>query len=132
MLDHGIELPEIRDQLGKPSLGQITCKYEVDESQLLITISDDGYGIQTEKLLEKAMSMKLISSEEAATMTLEDLHMLINMDQLTTKDEVTSLSGRGYGMTAVKEALDALGGSMHILSQPKKGTAFTFAIPLDE
>ncbi|UTF51847.1 ATP-binding protein [Desulfomicrobium sp. ZS1] len=134
MIDHGIETPEDRLESGKREVGLIQCKVKFDEdnTRFRISISDDGAGIDAAKVKTKAVEKGFIEAEEAERMETDKVYALLFMDSFSTKSDVTSLSGRGMGLAAVKAELEALGGSMEMSSKPGQGTRFTFHIPLQE
>jgi len=124
-VDHGVETPERRIELDKDEVGTISCTFNNDNNKLQIIISDDGAGINLEK-------MKAQISEKIDTKTLsdEEIYMYIFKDNLSTKDEVTQISGRGVGMSAVKAELEKLNGTVKIQSELNIGTTFVFNIVL--
>lgn len=128
-IDHGIETPEERLENGKEERGTISCSFEVENDAIEIIISDDGAGLNKDKILQKALKENIISVQEATLMSDEDMYGLIFNDRFSTKDEISDISGRGVGMSAVKHELDKLGGSIKINTQKNSGTTFIFTIP---
>lgn len=129
-LDHGIESPDEREKLGKPRQGRVVLKATHEESHIVITISDDGKGIDTEKIKESALRKKLISKDEAERMTEKDLVFLIFKSGVSTAKEVTDISGRGVGMDIVRSHIENLNGLIDIDTEVGKGTTFSIKLPL--
>lgn len=127
-IDHGIEAPEERARLGKPRHGTIRLAAAHAGSNVLITIQDDGRGLDVETLRTKAIEKKLIAAD--ANLTERELFNLILLPGFSTAKQVTNLSGRGVGMDVVKREIDALGGSIQIASERGQGTTITATLPL--
>lgn len=128
-VDHGIEDPNRRLENNKDEKGTISCSFSQDSDSIQIIISDDGAGIDKEKVLLKAIEKNLISKEEASTLSEHEIYNLIFSENFSTKDEVTTTSGRGVGMNAVKVEIEKLHGYIEINSQKNIGTTFIFNIP---
>ncbi|MDD3852636.1 MAG: cache domain-containing protein [Syntrophomonadaceae bacterium] len=128
-VDHGLESAEERIANGKEEYGTISCEILQDESGILIVISDDGRGIDVEHLKERAVQKGICDRETAAGLSAQEALQLVFVENLTVNDEITSISGRGIGLAAVKEELDKLGGSVELFSQAGMGTVFTFHLP---
>lgn len=131
-IDHGIETMTARKKVFKDATGKIiiSCKRNLDA--LEFRISDDGKGIDGDKLLEKALEKGLLSEEESKSYSKEEKHNLIFASGFSTKDETSQLSGRGVGMDSVKAYLESMGGSIHLETTPGQGTLFSFTIPHKE
>lgn len=127
-LDHGIETPEERKAQGKPEQGIILLAAEHSGGEVLIRITDDGRGMSTESIREKAIDRGLITKD--AELTDKELLKLIFEPGFSTAKEVTNVSGRGVGMDVVKRAIDSLRGTIDIDSKPGKGTTITIRLPL--
>ncbi|MBD3318227.1 MAG: HAMP domain-containing protein [Chitinivibrionales bacterium] len=127
-LDHGIEGPEIREELGK-GVGRINFGLSVEGDRQTIIIRDDGRGIDIEALAEKAVSAGLFTHEQVGAMERKEKISLIFHSGLSTKGEVSDVSGRGVGMDAVKARLEEVGGSISIDTTLGKGTTFTIMCP---
>lgn len=127
-MDHGLEQREERLKAGKPPVGRITLSAANTGSGVLITVSDDGRGIDREKILRRARERSLLQKAEA-DMTDRDVFSLILLPGFSTKDEVTEFSGRGVGMDVVRENIEKVGGSVSIESEPGQGTTVTIRIP---
>jgi len=128
-IDHGLESAEERIAEGKDEYGTISCEIFQELSGISIVISDDGRGIDVEYLKELAVQKGIFDRETAAGLSIQEALQLVFVENLTVSDEITSISGRGIGLAAVKEELDKLGGSVEIFSQAGKGTVFTFRLP---
>ncbi len=127
-VDHGMEMPEDRIQAGKPERGTIKLKAFHRGGNIVIEISDDGRGLNREKIRQKAVKNGLIGASDA--MTEQEINRLILLPGFSTADKVTDISGRGVGMDVVKQAVEKLRGKMDIQSAEGKGTTFVTAFPL--
>ncbi len=127
---HGIEIPERREQRGKPSKGNVTIKAFIQGNQTVISVSDDGEGINKDKVKSKAMEKRLITKEEAENMSPHQVYDLIFHPGFTTKDEADQFAGRGVGMDLVLTSLSAIRGTISIDSEMGYGTTFTIRLPL--
>ena len=128
--DHGIELPDARVAAGKPSTGTIVLKAYHEAGQVIIEIVDDGQGLNTDKIVDKALSKGLITQDQAKSMTDKERANLIFLPGLSTAEKVTDVSGRGVGMDVVKSNLDQLGGQVDIETARGKGTTIRIKLPL--
>ncbi|MBE9139480.1 response regulator [Nodosilinea sp. LEGE 07088] len=126
--DHGIEVAEIRQQCGKPAVGTIAISAQQQSNRTIITIRDDGGGIEVEKIRDRARQMGLDDGLLAAAST-QELLSLIFEPGFTTASEVTDLSGRGIGMDVVRTKLKDIRGDIQVETQPGEGTVFTISIP---
>jgi two-component system, chemotaxis family, sensor kinase CheA len=129
-VDHGIEKPDVRKQSGKNLTGMIFLKAYHEAGQVNIEISDDGKGLDGNKLASKAIEKGLISEEQAKIMSVREKTNLIFLPGFSTAEKVTDVSGRGVGMDVVKTNLDRLGGVIDIESEPGKGTTIRIKLPL--
>ena len=127
-MDHGIESPEERLQSGKPETGVITLKASHQGGNIVIEISDDGKGLDREKILEKAVEKGL--QEPGDTLTDEQVYQLIFSPGFSTADTVSDVSGRGVGMDVVRRNIQELGGSISIRSIQRTGSTITIRLPL--
>jgi two-component system chemotaxis sensor kinase CheA len=125
-IDHGIEFPETRFELDKDEKGTLLCKFEQVKNRLKIIISDDGIGIDVEKIKEKLESQNV----DTKNLTHAEFYNFIFENEFSTKESVTDISGRGVGMSAVKAELDKLGGVVEIKSEKNVGTTFVFVLPV--
>jgi two-component system chemotaxis sensor kinase CheA len=128
--DHGIEMPDARVAAGKPAMGTIVLKAYHEAGQVIIEIVDDGAGLNTDKIVEKALSRGLISPDQAKSMSDKEKANLIFLPGLSTAEQVTDVSGRGVGMDVVKSNLDQLGGQVDIETARGKGTTIRIKLPL--
>ena len=129
-LTHGIESPEVRKKAGKPRVGRITLRAFHQGNQTVIAISDDGAGIDAERVRSKAVEQKLLNPAEAKTMTNVELYDCLFHPGFSTKDKADDFSGRGVGMDVVRTSLSEIRGTIHIDSAVGKGTTFTIRLPL--
>ncbi|MGX5028096.1 chemotaxis protein CheA [Enterobacter asburiae] len=126
-LDHGIEEKEARVAKGKPVTGNLTLSAEHHGGNIVIEVSDDGAGLNREKILAKARSQGMAISD---TMSDEDVWMLIFAAGFSTAESVTDVSGRGVGMDVVRRNILAMGGHVDVLSTPGVGTTIRIILPL--
>ncbi|WP_426818018.1 chemotaxis protein CheA [Winslowiella sp. 2C04] len=126
-LDHGIESPEKRLLAGKHACGNLTLSAEHQGGNICIEVSDDGAGLNRERILAKALSCGLPVSE---SMSDEEVGMLIFAPGFSTAEQVTDVSGRGVGMDVVKRNIQEMGGHVEIGSKPGKGTTIRILLPL--
>ncbi len=129
-LTHGIEVPEVRRAAGKSATGRITLRAFHQGNQTVISVSDDGAGINPEQVRAKAIERKLITAAEAKTLTNLDLYNFLFHPGFTTKDKEDEYAGRGVGMDVVLTSLSECRGTIHIDSTLGKGTTFTIRLPL--
>jgi two-component system chemotaxis sensor kinase CheA len=129
-VDHGIESPDERMVNGKPSQGKISIKASYEGNTVLLEISDDGHGIDENKIIEKAISKKMISSAQAKKMTSKDIINMIFLPGFSTSDMITDISGRGVGMDVVRTNVENLKGVISVSSEKDKGTGFQLRLPL--
>ena len=132
-LDHGIEDPEERMTLGKNEAGliEIQCLNEEDEI-IEIRVSDDGKGINENKIFQSALQKKLVEKDQAKKMTIEDKINLIFLPNFSTKNMANDMSGRGVGMDVVKRNIDKMGGTLKVETEEEFGTTFFIRIPIKE
>lgn len=129
-VDHGIEAPGERVQSGKPEEGTIILEARHEGSYVLIRVSDDGRGIATEEMRQKAVQKGLLSSAEAQRISDEEALRLIFKNGFSTAEQVTDISGRGVGMDAVKTVIESMNGSVEIKTSQGEGTRFYVRLPL--
>lgn len=127
-LDHGIETPAERVRAGKPEKGTIQLNAYHDSGRIVIQISDDGKGLDSEKIVAKAIAKGLIKPDQ--TLSKSEIYSLIFEPGLSTKEEASNLSGRGVGMDVVKRNIEALRGSVSVDSELGQGTTVTIHLPL--
>jgi two-component system chemotaxis sensor kinase CheA len=127
-LDHGIELPDERIAAGKPPIASLHIGAEHQAGQIVISISDDGRGLDAEKIRNKAIQNGLIA--EDAQLTEEEIFRLIFAPGFSTAEKITDISGRGVGMDVVRQHVESLRGRIEIKSELGKGTTFLILLPL--
>jgi chemotaxis family two-component system sensor histidine kinase/response regulator PixL len=128
--DHGIESPETRQQQGKPTQGQIEMRAYHQGNQTIIEISDDGAGIDLEKIAEKAIANGTITPQELEALPSDRLVELIFEPSFSTANSVSELSGRGVGLDVVRSQLQAIKGNVSVTFIPGRGTTFSLRLPL--
>ncbi len=127
-IDHGIEMPDVREKVGKDRVGKVHLTALQSGGNVLIQISDNGAGIDKQIIKEKAIQNGLVS--ESAELTDAEIYSLIFMSGFSTAKQVTNVSGRGVGMDVVKRAIEALRGVVEVESTLGKGTTITMKLPL--
>ena len=129
-VDHGVETLEGRVAAGKPEKSMVELRARQEGDHILITIADDGRGMRPEVIRNKAIEKGLITSELANTLDEDQCLELIFLPGFSTKDEISSVSGRGVGMDVVKTNIQKLNGVVNIQSELGKGTVITIQLPL--
>ncbi|MBW4649992.1 MAG: response regulator [Kastovskya adunca ATA6-11-RM4] len=129
-ITHGIETPDVRRDKGKPACGRITLRAFHQGNQTVISVSDDGAGIDPERVRAKAIEKGLISKQAAKNLSNLDLYDFLFHPGFSTKDQVDDFSGRGVGMDVVRTSLSEIRGNISIDSTLGKGTTFTVRLPL--
>ncbi len=127
-IDHGIEKPEEREKIGKPSKGSLTLKAKHEEGEVWIMVEDDGKGIDQKKVLESAIKKGIVKKDEELKKS--EILKLILHPGFSTAEKITDVSGRGVGMDVVKKNLEKIKGKVDIESTEGKGTRVLFRIPL--
>jgi two-component system chemotaxis sensor kinase CheA len=129
-VDHGVESPEERVSNGKPRTGQVVLSAAQEGDHILLSIEDDGKGMDPNALRQKAVDKGLMDSDQADRLDDTECFNLIFMAGFSTKDEISDVSGRGVGMDVVKTKITQLNGSLTIDSQLGKGTKILIKVPL--
>ena len=129
-VDHGIELPDVREAAGKPREGTVVLAAQQEGDHILLSITDDGAGMDPEILRNKVIEKGLMDVDSASRLDDKGCFDLIFMPGLTTKQEITNVSGRGVGMDVVKTKIAQLNGSIDIDSELGKGTVLKIKVPL--
>jgi two-component system chemotaxis sensor kinase CheA len=129
-VDHGIELPAERVQAGKERVGRLILRAFHEGGQVNIEISDDGAGLNPERIRQKALDRGVITAEQAARMTEREIFNLIFLPGFSTAEKVTNVSGRGVGMDVVRTNVEKIGGTVDIQSTLGRGTTVRVRIPL--
>lgn len=128
--DHGVETPEKRAASGKPAKGTVHIAAYHEGGHVNIDISDDGAGVNIERVKAKGIEKGIISSSQAASMSDKEARELIMMPGFSTAEKITNVSGRGVGMDVVKTNVEKIGGTIEIDSEMGRGTVFRIKIPL--
>jgi two-component system chemotaxis sensor kinase CheA len=129
-IDHGIESRAAREAVGKPAMGTIALNAFQKGNHVVIEIEDDGGGIDTDRLLDAAVRKGMLAADEARTSSRREVLNLVFIPGLTTKSDVSELSGRGVGMDVVKTNISKLGGVIDLGSEPGIGTKVTITLPI--
>ncbi|MDH5749673.1 MAG: chemotaxis protein CheA, partial [Rhodospirillales bacterium] len=128
--DHGLEGPEDRKAAGKPEMGVIILNAFHEGGHIIIEISDDGRGLNTDRIKKKILDNGLASEGELESMTDQQIHQFIFKAGFSTAEKITSVSGRGVGMDVVRTNIEKIGGTIELKSVEGKGSTFTIKIPL--
>jgi two-component system chemotaxis sensor kinase CheA len=128
-VDHGLEAPDFREALGKPATGRIGIRVRADGDMLAVELEDDGRGMDPERLRSVAVQRRILTPAQAAALSERETIELIFRPGFSTRDEVSELSGRGVGMDVVKRKVEALGGSVSVLSRVGRGTTIGLRLP---
>jgi len=129
-VDHGIEIPEERLRKGKPEEGTIQLKAYHSGNHVFIEITDDGAGINREKVVRKAVEKGIIMEEQMDQLTDKEIFNLILTSGFSTADKISDISGRGVGLDVVKNTIESLGGTISVHSEENVGTTFLIQLPL--
>lgn len=129
-VDHGIEMPDVREKAGKPRTGTVVLAAEQEGDHILLTIQDDGGGMDPAVLRGKVVEKGLMDADSAARLTDKECYDLIFMPGFSTKSEISDVSGRGVGMDVVKTRISQLNGTVDIDSAKGRGTIIIIKVPL--
>ncbi|RUO65822.1 two-component system, chemotaxis family, sensor kinase CheA [Pseudidiomarina planktonica] len=129
-VDHGIEMPDDREKNKKPRTGTVLLSASQEGDHILLSIKDDGAGMDAEKLKNIAIGKGILDTDSAARMSNEDAYNLIFAPGFSTKEQISDISGRGVGMDVVKTKINQLNGTVNIQSELGKGTELTIKVPL--
>jgi two-component system chemotaxis sensor kinase CheA len=129
-LDHGIELPDVREKKGKDGSGTVTLKAYAESDRIIIEIIDDGAGINVERVANKVLEKGLMTHEQIDSLSDAEMAELVLLPGLSTAEEITEFSGRGVGMDVVKKSIESFGGTINIKTKANQGTVITLAIPV--
>jgi len=129
-ITHGIEPPEVRLAAGKPAVGRITIRAFHQGNQTVVSVSDDGAGIDPQKVKAKAIKQGLLTAAQAQRMSRSEVYDLLFMPGFSTQEQATEYAGRGVGMNVVQTSLQEIRGTVSIDSTIGKGTVFTIRLPL--
>lgn len=128
--DHGIELPEDRIAAGKPETGTIHIAASHEAGYITITLSDDGRGLDLEKIKRKALARGDLTAADLERLSDDAIFRFIFLPEFSTAASITNISGRGIGLDVVRENIETIGGSIAVTAKPGKGTSFSLKIPL--
>ncbi|ABC84079.1 chemotaxis protein CheA [Anaeromyxobacter dehalogenans] len=129
-VDHGIEPTHLRLLAGKPATGRLALTARRERDRVILEVSDDGRGLDPERLRQAAVARGVLAPEQAAALSDREALMLCCLPGVSTAEQVTELSGRGVGMDSVKRTVEALGGTLEVESAPGVGARVTFRLPL--
>ena len=130
-VDHGLELPEVREARGKHREGALTIRVEQQGNMLFLEVADDGAGLDLPRVAQVALERGVASQEELAAMAPAQLHQLIFRPGFSTRSEVSEVSGRGVGLDVVRNQVQALHGQVEVQSLPGEGTRFLLTLPAE-
>jgi two-component system, chemotaxis family, sensor kinase CheA len=130
-VDHGLELPAVREERGKHREGIVTVRAEQQGNMLFIEVSDDGSGLDLAAIKQAARDLSIAAAAELDAMTPAQLHQLIFRNGFSTRRTATEVSGRGVGMDVVRSQIQALQGHIEVESTPSQGTRFTLTLPAE-
>jgi two-component system chemotaxis sensor kinase CheA len=129
-VDHGIEAPDVREKAGKPRQGTVTLTAEQEGDHILLSIRDDGAGMDPDVLRRKAVEKGLYDQDAADRLTENECFNLIFAAGFSTKEQISDVSGRGVGMDVVKTKISQLNGQLHVMSEMGKGSTIIIKVPL--
>lgn len=129
-VDHGIEMPDVREAAGKPRQGTVTLAAKQEGEHILLTISDDGAGIDAQGLAKNVIEKGLMDEDSISRLNDKEIYNLIFLPGFSIKKEISDISGRGVGMDVVKTRINQLNGMIEIDSEPGKGTTMLIKVPL--
>jgi len=129
-VDHGVEMPDVREAAGKPKQGQVILGAAQEGDHILLTISDDGAGMDADVLRSKAVEKGMMDEESASRLTDSEAYALIFAPGFSMKQEISDISGRGVGMDVVKTSISKLNGVIDIKSEIGVGTTLSIKVPL--
>ncbi|MAU40211.1 MAG: hybrid sensor histidine kinase/response regulator [Kordiimonas sp.] len=128
--DHGLEMPEERIAAGKPEVGVVRLNAYHEGGHIIIEITDDGRGLNIEKIKQKALANEVVTEAELADLTDQQIQRFIFHPGFSTAEKVTSVSGRGVGMDVVRSNIEKIGGTVDLKSTEGRGSSFIIKIPL--
>ena len=129
-LDHGLELPDVRESAGKPRKGTIRLEARQEGDQIIISVADDGAGIDPARIAKKAMEKGLVTADRLRTMTTREILDFVFLPGFSTAEKISDLSGRGVGMDVVRSNLTKLNGTIELESKLGGGTTVFLRLPL--
>ncbi|MDH4128157.1 MAG: chemotaxis protein CheW, partial [Spirochaetota bacterium] len=129
-IDHGLESTEERRKSGKNETGKILLNAYQSGNHIYVEVSDDGQGLNKERILNKAIDKKLVSEDQAQHLSENDIYNIVFLPGFSTKEKVTAVSGRGVGMDVVMDTVKSLNGTVSVRSKRGEGSVFTLSFPL--
>jgi len=129
-VDHGIEMPDERERLGKPKAGNIRLSAWYEDNQILVRVEDDGAGMDPERIRRTAVKKGLITEEASRKLSEQEICELVFLPGLSTASETTEVSGRGVGMDVARQNLERVNGRIELWTRPGEGTQVTLRLPL--
>jgi two-component system, chemotaxis family, sensor kinase CheA len=129
-VDHGLELPEVREKAGKSPVGRVIISVEQRGSEIILRVSDDGKGIDPQRVRQAILKNRLLSPAEVAALSDDEVRFFVFHAGLSTSDTVTAISGRGMGMDIVRERVESLRGRISLHSVVGEGTTITVNVPV--
>ena len=130
-VDHGLEMPGVREARGKHREGALTIRVEQQGNMLFIEVADDGNGLNVPKIRESALQRGIVTAEEMANLGSQQIHQFIFRPGFSTRAEVSDVSGRGVGLDIVRNQIQALQGHVEVQSNPGQGTRFVLTLPAE-
>ncbi len=130
-VDHGLEMPDVREAAGKHREGSLTIRVEQQGNMLFVEVADDGAGLDVEQIREATLRRALVPAEELANLSVTQLHQLIFRPGFSTRTEATEYSGRGVGLDVVRNQIQALQGHVEVQSVSGQGARFVLTLPAD-
>jgi len=128
-IDHGIKSPSERTTIGKSPEGHITLSFSQEGNNIVVSLEDDGQGLDLKTIKKKALEKKLIDPIKASSLTPQEIYQFIFIPGFSTKEDISQTSGRGIGMNTVKETVEKMHGELYFESHEGVGTIFTLKIP---
>ncbi|MBE5900593.1 MAG: chemotaxis protein CheA [Lachnospiraceae bacterium] len=128
--DHGLEMPDVRAQRGKPETGRIFLNAFQEGNNVIIEVGDDGNGIDTQSVKEKAIERGLVTPEQAENLSQKEIIDFLFMPSFSMAKKISDISGRGVGLDVVKSGIEALGGDVEVKTTLGEGSKFTVRLPL--
>ncbi|TMV50766.1 hypothetical protein FE783_08775 [Paenibacillus mesophilus] len=132
IVDHAVEPADERIAAGKEEFGRIDCDIRLEGGNLVLTIRDDGKGIDPDVIRRKALELGVASEEQLVQRSAADIIQLVFSDEFSTKEQVSDISGRGIGLSSVRAEAEKLGGTAIAESTPGVGSVFTFVLPYED
>lgn len=131
IIDHGLEIPEERFSAGKSEYCNVKCEIKLLDNKISLAVSDDGRGFNLNKIRQIIADRELLSAEIACSLTDDEVVQLMIDKHISTKDNLSYISGRGLGLSAIRKETEHLGGTMDIIAEKGKGTKFLFILPYE-